>query len=149
MEKSSNNQLTLPIAGEPILQYWAKCAICCERGYLSKTVRLALEHYVKHQTFLEIARLCVPVEDMSEYPENLVFRYNMSPVIKGWLCELRKSGISGTDAVKFVLLSSMSTVSSNREESLINRDTIQKEVLSSADFQKKLHDVTKNYSNHS
>lgn len=149
MDKNTSYQLTLPIADEPILQYWAKCAVCCERGYLSNTVRTALEHYIKHQSFLEIARLCVPQEGMHEYPENIVFRYNMSPDIIGWLSELRRAGISGADAAKYVLLSSISTVSSIENESLINRDTVPKETLSFDDFQKLLHDVTQSYSNQS
>lgn len=121
MDNEQENKITIDIAKEPLLCYWAEKASNYGRGYLSNTVRLALEYYITHQSCMEIAKLHPP-ELSCEYERQplLVFRYGMSPTICSWMDTLKSVGISRHGAIRYVLLNSMSVISEDESEFMIS-----------------------------
>lgn len=144
MKKNAQNlKITLSVTKEPILRYWAERASRNGRGYLSNTVRLALENYILNQSFYEIARLqFCDNTDVSGCPETIVFLYGMSPAIRKWVEELRTTGISIGEAVRFVLRNSIYVVSSGENEFMVNHGVVDAATTPSENFEHLLAQVT-------
>ena len=141
MKNEQIPKLTLPVTKEPILGYWAMRAGKNGRGYLSQTVGLALEHYILNQSFITIARLHEE-EESEEFPATIVFMYSMSPIIRSWIAELKKSGISLVEAVRFVLLNSIKTIPAKEAEFMINRGTVNAVATPADNFEQLLFSAT-------
>lgn len=144
MKKNTQNQkIVLSVVKEPVVRYWAERASRNGRGYLSNTVRLALEHYILNQSFLEIARLqFFDNTDVSGCPETIVFQYSMNPTIQKWVEELRATGISVVEAVRFVLRNSIYVVSSGENEFMVNHGVVDAAATPSENFEHLLAQVT-------
>lgn len=125
MNGEQPTKITIDIEKEPLLRYWAEQASKYGRGYLSNTIRLAIEYYIMHQSCMEIAKLHPPEPSYTyERQPLLVFRYGMSPTICSWLDTLRNVGISQTVAIRYVLLNSLTVISDDEKEFMINSDYI-------------------------
>lgn len=141
MKNEQNLKLTLPVAKEPMLRYWAMRAGKNGHGYISQTVRLALEHYILNQSFVNIARLHKE-DDADDYPTTIVFMYGMSPIIKSWISELKKSGISLVEAVRFVLINSITNIPAREREFMINRGSVKATATTAENFEQILFTAT-------
>lgn len=135
MDNIHRTKITVDIKNDPLLCYWAEQASKFGRGYLSNTVRLALEHYITHQSCLEIARLHLPKQDTaSERKPLLVFRYSMNPTICSWLDTIKSVGISYSSAIRYVLLNSVIAITDDETEFMINGGPVCEVIMEEVDF---------------
>lgn len=143
MDNEQNTKISIDIEKEPLLCYWAKRASKYGRGYLSKTIRLALEYYITHQSCLEIAKLHHPDEPyVTERQPLLDFRYGMSPIICSWIDTLQSVGISRVVAIRHVLLNSLSVISDDEAEFMINGGYVSEETAGEIGFEQLLAKTT-------
>lgn len=130
--------VTISIADEPLLGYWAELALDGPRGYTSTMIRNAVEHYITTQSFLTIARLRFPTGGEHTYQSNIVFRPKNEPAINHWINTLKNTDMSIAKAIRYILLNSIDIAKEDEEEFMLDYEKVVKETVSGNSFEQAL-----------